>query len=82
MMMRLFTLFLLLSLAMASPPAFKCPTYFGISKLALQTRGGDVQEPTTLADVEAILLNAGSNNQLVVIDFSELSSVKEDKNSL
>ena len=70
-MLRLFTWFLLLSSAMASPSSFKSSTFFGVSQLALQTRGGDVQEPTTLVDVEAILLKAGSNNQLVVIDFSE-----------
>jgi thiol-disulfide isomerase/thioredoxin len=33
-------------------------------------RGGAVLEHTTLADVEATLLRAGSENKLVVIDFS------------
>lgn len=33
-------------------------------------RGGEVLEPTDLDDVETILLQAGAESQLVVIDFS------------
>ena len=33
-------------------------------------RGGAVLEPESLQDVEAILLRAGSEGKLVVIDFS------------
>ncbi|GKY96196.1 hypothetical protein MPSEU_000579500 [Mayamaea pseudoterrestris] len=33
-------------------------------------RGGAVHEPETLADVEALLIKAGSEGKLVVIDFS------------
>jgi thiol:disulfide interchange protein len=36
----------------------------------LSLRGGHVHKPDTWDDVEAILLRAGSNNQLVVLDFS------------
>lgn len=73
-MMRLLTLLVVLALAVATPsPSTKCPSFFGVSKRALQTRGGDVHELTTLEDVNSIVLTAGSNNQLVVIDFSECS---------
>jgi hypothetical protein len=75
MMMRLLTLLAVLALAVATPPATKSPSFFGVSKLALQTRGGDVHELTTLEDVNSIILTAGSNNQLVVIDFSECMMV-------
>jgi hypothetical protein len=33
-------------------------------------RGGEVFEPESLQDVEAILLKAGAEQKLVVIDFS------------
>jgi hypothetical protein len=33
-------------------------------------RGGEVLEPESLQDVDAILLRAGSEGKLVVIDFS------------
>jgi len=69
-MTRLLTLFLLLASAVATPPRSQCPSFFGVSKLALQTRGGEVLEPTTLQNVQDILSKAGSENQLVVIDFS------------
>ena len=70
-MTRLLTLFLLLASAVATPPRSQCPSFFGVSKLALQTRGGEVLEPTTLQNVQDILSKAGSENQLVVIDFSK-----------
>lgn len=61
-----------------------CPSTFGLSKgcanaaaaVATTTppRGGGsddaVHEPSTLAEVEAILLKAGAENKLVVMDFS------------
>mmetsp|Transcript_20206 Transcript_20206/g.19452 ORF Transcript_20206/g.19452 Transcript_20206/m.19452 type:complete len:170 (-) Transcript_20206:234-743(-) len=37
---------------------------------ALSIRGGEVREPTTLADVQAIILKASAEGKLVVIDFS------------
>jgi hypothetical protein len=37
---------------------------------ALQVRGGSVVEPDTLEDVEDILLKAGAESKLVVIDFT------------
>lgn len=38
---------------------------------ALQVRGGgDLHQPETVEDVDALVLNASSNNQLVVIDFT------------
>lgn len=48
------------------------PSAFGVSKRipALSVRGGDVLEPETLQDVDSILLRAGSEGKLVVIDFS------------
>lgn len=72
-------LFVILSLftvasIVAANPASKntCPSptsVFGVPKSALSVRGGEVLEPESLEDVEAILLKAGSG-QLVVIDFS------------
>eukprot|EP00553_Chaetoceros_curvisetus_P000485 CAMPEP_0204616128 /NCGR_PEP_ID=MMETSP0717-20131115/3447_1 /ASSEMBLY_ACC=CAM_ASM_000666 /TAXON_ID=230516 /ORGANISM="Chaetoceros curvisetus" /LENGTH=164 /DNA_ID=CAMNT_0051629259 /DNA_START=109 /DNA_END=600 /DNA_ORIENTATION=+ len=37
---------------------------------ALSLRGGEVQEPTTLQEVEDILMKASAEGKLVVIDFS------------
>jgi hypothetical protein len=37
---------------------------------SLNVRGGDLHEPDTLDEVEALVLNAAANNQLVVIDFT------------
>uniref|UniRef100_A0A7R9WDZ5 Thioredoxin domain-containing protein n=1 Tax=Pseudictyota dubia TaxID=2749911 RepID=A0A7R9WDZ5_9STRA len=69
----------------ARPPSSKksvdtaSPSSFGLglpqSRListppVLSIRGGDVQEPTTLADVESIILKASAEGKLVVIDFS------------
>lgn len=48
------------------------PSIFGVSRqlpALLSMRGGQVFEPETLEDVEAILLKAGSEQKLVVIDF-------------
>jgi hypothetical protein len=45
---------------------------------ALHIRGGDLHEPETLADVEALVLNAATNNQLVVIDFTASWSVRTE----
>jgi len=49
------------------------PPIFGVSQrlpAALSMRGGEVFEPESLQDVEAILLKAGAEQKLVVIDFS------------
>lgn len=49
------------------------PAAFGVSRrvpAVLTLRGGAVLEPESLQDVEAILLRAGSEGKLVVIDFS------------
>ncbi|KAL3937514.1 MAG: hypothetical protein SGARI_002096 [Bacillariaceae sp.] len=35
-----------------------------------ELRGGDLHEPETLQEVEALVLNAATNRQLVVIDFT------------
>ena len=48
------------------------PSLFGVSQKLppfLSMRGGQVFEPETLEEVEAILLKAGSEQKLVVIDF-------------
>ena len=37
---------------------------------ALAVRGGNVQEPTTLQDVEDTIMKASAEGKLVVIDFS------------
>lgn len=36
----------------------------------LHVRGGELHEPETVEDVDALVLNAAANNQLVVIDFT------------
>jgi thioredoxin 1 len=48
------------------------PSAFGVSRRipALSVRGGEVLEPDSLQDVDAILMRAGSEGKLVVIDFS------------
>jgi thioredoxin 1 len=62
-------------------PATKAPsscaavddtTLFGVVQRvpALSVRGGQVHEPESLADVDALVLKAGSEGKLVVIDFS------------
>jgi hypothetical protein len=54
-------------------PAAFLSSAFGVSKrlpTVLSMRGGEVLEPETLEGVESILLKAGSENKLVVVDFS------------
>jgi hypothetical protein len=47
-----------------------CP-FFGVPKgTTLSIRGGEVHSCETLDDCESLLLKAGSNQQLTVIDFS------------
>ena len=41
-----------------------------LSTNPLHVRGGALHEPETVEDVDALLLNAASNDQLVVIDFT------------
>lgn len=62
----LFILTLLFTNTLASKPLFgriKTNPLF-------VSRGGAVLQPETLEDVEAVLLKAGSEHKLVVIDFS------------
>jgi thiol-disulfide isomerase/thioredoxin len=40
------------------------------SAAALAVRGGDVQEPTTLQEVEDAVMKASAEGKVVVIDFS------------
>ena len=56
----------------SSSTQFFMPSVFGIAKRLPLTipRGGAVAELTTLADVEAAVLKASSEQKLVVIDFS------------
>jgi hypothetical protein len=52
--------------------AFLSPV-FGLSKRlpsSLSVRGGEVLEPESADDVDSILIKAGSENKLVVIDFT------------
>lgn len=52
--------------------AFLSPV-FGLSKRlpsSLTVRGGDVLEPESADDVDSTLIRAGSENKLVVIDFT------------
>lgn len=54
-----------------SPP--KSKPIFGVAQrlpAIVEVRGGAVLEPESAADVDAILLKAGSEGKLVVIDFS------------
>lgn len=46
------------------------PSAFGLSKLVLNLRGGEVIEGTSASEVDALILKAGSSQSLVVIDFS------------
>lgn len=57
-------------LAVQAAPSNTCPTFFGVPKHAINVRGGQVLQPDTLEEVESILLRAGSESKLVVIDFS------------
>jgi hypothetical protein len=40
------------------------------SSSPLHVRGGEVLQPDSVEEVEAIILNAANNNQLVVVDFT------------
>jgi thioredoxin 1 len=53
-----------------SPP--KSKPIFGVAQRlpAIEVRGGAVLEPESAADVDAIVIRAGSEGKLVVIDFS------------
>lgn len=55
-----------------STEAIRNDNLFGVVQRipALQIRGGQVNEPEDLSGVEALILEAGSNNKLVVVDFS------------
>lgn len=77
----LFALLLLWNVVVQATPAprpatqpMTAPSLFGIPQRipALQVRGGagSVLEPDTLEDVESILLKAGAESKLVVIDFT------------
>jgi hypothetical protein len=82
----LFSLLLAVSGAGATPtPATTCASSannaFGMPKSGsgltsssssspLHVRGGEVLQPDSVEEVEAIILNAANNNQLVVVDFT------------
>jgi hypothetical protein len=53
-------------------PEAKLAQAAAVTKAAVQELrgGGDLHEPETLQDVEALVLNAATNRQLVVIDFT------------
>ena len=61
-----------LEAACSSAERFSDEKLFGVVQRipALNVRGGQVHEPEDLASVEALLTQAGSNDKLVVIDFS------------
>jgi thioredoxin 1 len=44
--------------------------FFSSLESALSIRGGEVQEPTTLTEVDDILMKASAEGKLVIIDFS------------
>jgi hypothetical protein len=46
-----------------------CPSAFGISNI-IGLRGGEVIEGTSASEVDAMIIKAGSAQQLVVIDFT------------
>jgi len=48
----------------------ECPSAFGLSDIIANLRGGEVIEGHTSADVDAIILRAGSDKSLVVVDFT------------
>jgi hypothetical protein len=56
----------------ATPAPRPATSLFGVPQRipALQVRGGSVVEPDSLEDVESILLKAGAESRLVVIDFT------------
>jgi hypothetical protein len=58
--------------ATPTPQKPQLTSIFGVSKRlpVMSVRGGAVLEPESLDDVESILIKAGSEQKLVVIDFS------------
>ena len=48
----------------------ECPSAFGLSDIIANLRGGEVIGGHTSADVDAIILKAGSDQKLVVVDFT------------
>jgi hypothetical protein len=66
------------SSAISSPGVAKptgCPTAFGLQEIIAGLRGGEVIVGTSASDVDAIILKAGSDQSLVVIDFTATWSV-------
>lgn len=47
-----------------------CPSAFGLEDIIAGLRGGEVVEGTTAAEVDSLILKAGSEQSLVVIDFT------------
>lgn len=47
-----------------------CPSAFGLKDIIAGLRGGEVIEGTSAAEVDAMILKAGSDQSLVVIDFT------------
>ena len=54
----------------ATPATTDCPSAFGISGIISNLRGGEVIEGSSAAEVDSLILKAGSDQSLVVIDFS------------
>ena len=48
----------------------RCPTAFGLQDIVFNLRGGEVIEGSTATDVDDLIRRAGSDQSLVVIDFS------------
>ena len=67
------------SMAITSPSVVRqpagCPSAFGLQEIIAGLRGGEVIEGTTASDVDALILKAGSDQSLVVIDFTATWSV-------
>ncbi len=58
------------SKSIPATPGSTLATAANLGPNPLHVRGGELHEPETVEDVDALLLNAASNNQLVVIDFT------------
>lgn len=52
------------------PKSEECTTTSDCLDTTLMLRGGEVLEPATLEDTDAILMKASNEGKLVVIDFS------------
>ena len=52
------------------PPCAAPSPAFGLSDVISQLRGGEVHDGSAAEDVDALILKAGSDQQLVVIDFT------------